>query len=72
MSRLISEEQDRGLWFWERLALWLHIFGCGPCRRFRQAVRWLAGVLPREPNDARLSGPARERIQRAIREAGGG
>jgi hypothetical protein len=71
MSRLVSDGLDRPLSWLESLALGAHLLGCGPCWRFRQAVRWLHRSLPSAPSDARLSPQARARIRRALEEAGG-
>jgi hypothetical protein len=70
MSRLISEGLDRPLSFWERIRLAIHVLGCPPCARFRRAVRWLHGALPSAHADTRLSPRARERIRRALEDAG--
>jgi hypothetical protein len=72
MTRLISDELDRPLPWAQRLLLTLHLGLCGPCRRFRQAVRWLHDWLPSAPTHARLSPQARARIQRALDQAAGG
>ena len=70
-SQLISQALDRPLSLLQRLTLRIHLLGCAPCRRFRRAVQWLHGSLPRAPSDASLSPPARDRIRRAMNEAGG-
>jgi hypothetical protein len=71
MSRLLSEGLDRRLGWWERLLLGVHLLGCPPCRRFRRGVRLLHRELPSAPCEARLSRQARQRIARALEEAGG-
>jgi hypothetical protein len=69
-TRLISDALDRPLPWFQRLRVGIHLLGCSPCRRFRQAVRWLHGSLPLAPSDATLSPKARDRIQRVLEEAG--
>jgi hypothetical protein len=71
MARLVSDGLDRPLSWLERLDLGIHLLLCGPCGRFRRAVRWLHESLPSAPSDARLSAQARARIRRALEEAGG-
>jgi hypothetical protein len=71
MSRLLSEGLDRRLRWWERLLLLVHLLGCPPCRRFRRGVLRLHRELPSAPCEARLSPQARQRIARALEEAGG-
>jgi hypothetical protein len=70
MSRLISEGLDRPPSFWERVRLAIHVLGCPPCARFRRAVHWLHGALPAACADTHLSPQARERIRRALEDAG--
>jgi hypothetical protein len=72
MTRLISDGLDRRLSWFERLWLGIHLLGCSPCRRFRQAIRWLHGMLPLAPSQTQLPPKARARIQQALDEAGGG
>jgi hypothetical protein len=71
-TRLISDALDRSLTWFERVCLGMHLLGCGPCGRFRRAVRLLHRSLVLGPPDARLSPQARERIRRALEEAAGG
>jgi hypothetical protein len=66
---LISNGLDRPLSTAERLRLGLHLLLCGPCSRFRRAVRWLHRVLASPPADVRLAPEARERIRRALERA---
>ena len=68
-SRLVSDQLERVLTRFERFCLRVHLLGCGPCRRFRQAVRWLHRTLPSAPADVRLSEEARRRIRLALQEA---
>jgi hypothetical protein len=70
-TQVISEGLDRPLSWLERLGLAIHLLGCPPCRRFRQAVRWLHRSLAQAPSDASLSSAARERIRRTLEEAAG-
>jgi hypothetical protein len=72
MTRWISDALDRPLSWLQWLGLGIHLLGCPPCRRFRRAVRWLHRALPGAPSDERLSPQARDRIRRALEEAGGG
>jgi hypothetical protein len=72
MTQLISDGLDRRLAWFERLLLRVHLLGCGPCRRFRRAIRWLHGALPAAPSEDRLPEEAKARIQRALDEAAGG
>jgi Putative zinc-finger len=69
ITRLLSEALDRRLSWLERLAVGIHLWGCRPCRRFRRAIRWVHAALQAAPSDARLSPPARARLQRAVEEA---
>jgi hypothetical protein len=73
LSRLISEGLERRLGWLEWLLLGVHLLGCPPCRRFRRGVRLLHRALPSAPapGEARLSPQARQRIARALKEAGG-
>jgi hypothetical protein len=68
-TRLISDGLDRSLSWLERLGLGVHLLGCGPCCRFRRAVRWLQGALASAPEDERLPPEARERIRIALERA---
>ena len=68
-TRLISDRLDRSLTWFERLSLGVHLLGCGPCSRFRRAVRWLHNALASAPATERLSAEARERIRTAMERA---
>ena len=68
-TRLISDNLDRSLSWFERLGLGIHLLGCRPCRRFRRAVRWLHRLLAAPPADVRLPADARDRIRRALERA---
>jgi hypothetical protein len=69
-TRLISDTLDRSLSWFERLSLGVHLLGCGPCCRFRRAVRWLHNSLASAPETERLPQEARERIRAALERAG--
>jgi predicted anti-sigma-YlaC factor YlaD len=69
-TRLLSQRLDRSLRWFERLPLFVHLLGCGPCRRFRWASNWLHHALPAATHDDVLLPPdARERIGRALEQA---
>jgi hypothetical protein len=68
-TRLISDTLDRSLSWFEKLSLGVHLLGCGPCCRFRRAVRWLHNSLASAPENERLSAEARERIRLALERA---
>ncbi len=68
-TRLISDKLDRSLSWFERLSLRVHLLGCGPCSRFRRAVRWLHNSLASAPETERLPPEARERIRVAMERA---
>ena len=72
MSQLISDGLDRRLSWLERLCLGVHLLGCPPCLRFNRAVHWLHRHLPAAQADVRLSPEARDRIARALEQAGRG
>lgn len=77
-SELTSRSMDEPLSLLEGLALRGHLLGCGSCRRFRRQVGWIRSAfrlrdrIPAgtRPDDEALSHEARERIARAIDEAG--
>ncbi len=71
MTQVISDGLDRRLSWLERLGLAIHLLGCSPCCRFRQAVRWLHRSLAQAPSEEQLSPEARDRIRRALEEAAG-
>lgn len=72
MTRVISDGLDRPLSWVERLCLGVHLIGCPPCLRFSRAIRWLHGRLPSAPADIQLPPEARDRIARALEQAGRG
>ncbi len=72
MTRLISDGLDRPLSWVEHFYLGVHLLGCSPCLRFSRAVRWLHQRLPAAPADVQLLPEARERIARALEQAGRG
>ena len=39
-SRLVSQQQDGTLTFWQRLALRLHLSVCAACARFERQIRF--------------------------------
>ncbi len=69
ITRLLSDRLDRPLTLFERMVLGVHLLGCGPCRRFQQALGWLHGSLAAAPDEAQLPSDARERIRRALQQA---
>jgi hypothetical protein len=69
VTRLISDGLDRSLSAFERLCLGVHVLGCGPCRRFRRAVRWLHDALPYAPDKLKRPSAIRQRIRRALEQA---
>jgi hypothetical protein len=69
-TRLLSDGLERSLSLGERLGLGVHLLGCRPCRRFRQATRWLHRALAAPP-DVALPDEARDRIRRALEHAAG-
>jgi hypothetical protein len=72
MTRLISDGLDRPLSWAERLCLGVHLLGCPPCLRFSRAIRWLHRRLPAAPADVQLPPETRDRIARALEQAGRG
>lgn len=72
-AELISQSLDAPLSRWQRLALVIHLFICGPCGRFRRQSTLIQHAGQREPADlvgASLSETARERIKRSLRDEG--
>ena len=74
-SILISERQDRKLRLYQRLALRMHLWVCGNCRRFERQMRLIRRMLRsgREPETTSdqlpgLSAEARERIRTLLAE----
>jgi hypothetical protein len=76
----LSKSLDGKLGWGRRLALGLHLFVCGMCRRLRRQLRLLdrAGRQADAREDAQtdggaaLSEAARERIKHALRREAGG
>ena len=76
-SELSSRELDESLPRLDRAALWCHLLACRSCRRFRKQIRVIREAVRRrerllaETDATRDSFPRRrDRIARAIREAG--
>jgi hypothetical protein len=71
----ISQLRDGALSWWDRLMLWLHLLGCGMCRRFSQQVGLIeelgAEVGRKENAGPALPEAAKERIKQALREQAG-
>ena len=44
-SRLVSQQQDAQLTYWQRLTLRLHLSVCAACTRFQQQVRFLRTAM---------------------------
>lgn len=71
----ISQSRDSPLSWWDWLMLWLHLWGCGMCRRFRRQADLIDEVGREVGQKEDEAGPAlpdeaKERIRRAIRERG--
>lgn len=56
----LGESLDRKLSLWTRLILKLHIFTCGPCRRYLHQIKFIKEAV--QTSDERLSGDADARI----------
>jgi predicted anti-sigma-YlaC factor YlaD len=77
-SELSSRELDEALPRLDRAALWCHLLACTSCRRFRKQIRLIREAVRRrerlrdetDADEGLLSSEARDRIARAIREAG--
>jgi predicted anti-sigma-YlaC factor YlaD len=78
VSELISRALDGELHASERFAVGLHLLYCKACRRFRRQVQTIKTAMAQFSSDAPLAAAAgvpaltpeaRERIDRAIREA---
>ena len=72
-SRLVSESLDRQLSLSERWAVRLHRIGCWSCRRLAKQLRFIKSCAheagkPVVFGAEQLSGPARERIRKALRD----
>jgi hypothetical protein len=72
VSRLISDQLERSLSWLESLCLRVHLLGCGPCRRFRRAIRRLHTTGAAATDGEQLPPEARTRIQHALDEAARG
>ena len=77
-GELMSRSLETKLSPWQRLALAVHLCGCRWCRRFRRQLRlveracrmWARSDRSHQAaSGAALSGEARERIRRALRQA---
>ena len=44
-SRLVSQQQDSALSFWQRVTLRLHLSVCAACARFEQQIRFLRTAM---------------------------
>lgn len=81
-TRLFSQGMDRKLPVMLRIVVWLHIYRCKACQRFRQQMYFLRNTLQKHPEhmlseespqqpelsqQGGLSPEARERIKRALR-----
>jgi len=44
-SRLVSQEQDSRMSFWQRVTLRLHLSVCAACTRFEQQIRFLRAAM---------------------------
>jgi hypothetical protein len=69
VSRLLSDQLERSLSWLESLCLRVHLLGCGPCQRFRKAIRSLHRSGAEAVDGERLPPEARTRIQHALDEA---
>ena len=77
ITRLISESLDRDLPPPYRWAVRLHLVYCRACRRCRRQLRFLQEVVHRcfvdpqapDPKSIILPPEARDRIERAVRQA---
>ena len=77
MTELISVSMDRPLKRREKLMLRIHLLTCGACRRYRQQLDRLRGVVrtscdmiddgTAEQSNAELSSDARARIAEALK-----
>jgi len=78
-ARLVSEQLDRKLPFWQRLGLRLHVFICRACSRYARqlraldqavSLRYREGFAAESPEH--LSPQAIERIKTSLRSSGDG
>ena len=44
-SRLVSQQQDAPLKYWQQLTLRLHLSVCAACSRFEQQIRFLRTAM---------------------------
>ena len=44
-SRLVSQEQDSRMSFWQRVTLRLHLSVCAACTHFEQQIRFLRAAM---------------------------
>ena len=44
-SRLVSQEQDARMSFWQRVTLRLHLSVCDACTRFERQIRFLRAAM---------------------------
>ena len=76
-SKLVSDNLDRPISFWERMSVKMHEWLCPACNQFRkqldgihQACRYIdPDTAPEEYEDCRLSEEASERIKSALNRA---
>lgn len=75
----LGESLDRRLDLWTRFVLNLHIFTCGPCRRYLHQIKFIKEAVDianerlQNDTDARvqLSAEAKDRIKRSLSAATG-
>jgi hypothetical protein len=76
VTRLLSESMDHSLPFGKRIGVRVHLLMCKFCARYerqllliRETVRRLAATeeKPEEPTGEILSGEAKERIRKSLR-----
>jgi hypothetical protein len=74
VTQLVSESLDRDLHIHQRMAMWIHIFMCKYCSRYRRQLMKLRDVIGRhslhsediEFDGACLSPEARKRIKQSL------
>ena len=75
VSILVSESLDHKLPLGKRVNLWIHLFMCRLCRRFRKDIKYLEKITRRFAREAEhdaadstigLSDESRERMKRMI------
>jgi hypothetical protein len=76
VTQLVSDSMDKRIGLSTRIQLWMHLWMCGLCSRFRRAMlrihregRLLGLEAEKEQSghQARLSVPARDRIRTALK-----